>query len=371
MMANDKIDQAIENLASAIKSQKLVMSNSFMFELVKKLPLRSLTGDHINGGKILNFSSEGIVDESTSCQLKVSDHAVTVKDLEVETIKKSVAVEENLTAKTITADIINASEIKCDIKFEKDQSIIFGGPKLYGKGLLWTGSGNTKQLVFQGNPDRFFCSENIDLAKNKTISINGSTVIDKESLGSTITKSSLKEVGKLKSLTVNGPVCINEHLFFNDSLDRIGIGTDQPNAALSVADHGVEVLVGSRSNRGLMGTFASHAIDIVTDNVARLSVSANGNIDLGCRTNSPISVSVHGTLGINVSTPDSRAKLDVDGAIKFNSCLHLRGDEPPRGGVFNLGDIVWNSNPQKKKHIGWVCISGGSPGLWAPFGEIK
>ena len=370
-MAKNKIDQALEDLASAIKSQPKGILDFPPLELIRKIPFRSLSGDHINGGKILNFSSSGILDESKSCQIKISDQGVTIAKLSADSIKGSVTIEDTLEAKTVVADVIKAKEIKADIKFEKEDSVVFGGDRVYGKGLLWSGVGNTRQLVFQGNPDRLFCSENIDLAKNKSISVNGTTIITNEALGPTVVKSNLREIGRLKKLIVDGSVTFNDYMFFNSALDRLGLGTDQPNAALSVAEMGVEVMLGTENNRGILGTFASHAVDIVTDNTARISIAANGNIELGNRNRPPVNVSVHGTVGINVSTPDSRVKLDIGGAVRINGSLHLKDVEPPKGGVFNQGDIVWNANPQQKRHIGWVCISGGSPGIWAPFGEIK
>jgi hypothetical protein len=62
--------------------------------------------------------------------------------------------------------------------------------------------------------------------------------------------------------------------------------------------------------------------------------------------------------------------LDVNGAVKFNNKLHLSAEESPKSGSFNLGDIVWNSNPQQRGYIGWVCIRAGSPGVWNGFGKI-
>jgi hypothetical protein len=56
----------------------------------------------------------------------------------------------------------------------------------------------------QANPGRFFVSETIDLAKGKGISVNNVKVIDDTELGSTVTKSNLREVGRLKGLIVDG-----------------------------------------------------------------------------------------------------------------------------------------------------------------------
>jgi hypothetical protein len=76
-------------------------------------------------------------------------------------------------------------------------------------------------------------------------------------------------------------------------------------------------------------------------------------------------------MGINVGTPDPRTNLHIGGAIKFNDTLHLKGTRPPEGGSFKQGDIVWNSEPQQRNYVGWICIQSGNPGIWAQFGEIR
>jgi hypothetical protein len=70
-MNKTNIDQALAALADALKSQE---PDSFLTspkEFVKKIPFRSLSGDHINGGKIQNFASTGISDTATKQQLTV------------------------------------------------------------------------------------------------------------------------------------------------------------------------------------------------------------------------------------------------------------------------------------------------------------
>lgn len=239
-----------------------------------------------------------------------------------------------------------------------------------GKGFLWAGQGHTKQFIF--NNDKFFSSETIDLGKDKAFSINNIKVLDGNELGQTVTKSNLREVGRLKGLLVDGSMSVNQYLFYDARTDRLGLGTDQPNAALSICDQGVEIMLGaSEFNKAAIGTFNSTDIELVTDNTVRVSIGANGNIVLGNRNFGPIQVLVQGTLGVDVNTPDPRVKLHVNGAVKFNDKLHLSGTAPPDGGSFNVGDIVWNSNPQQRQHVGWVCTVAGNPGIWNSFGEIK
>jgi len=246
------------------------------------------------------------------------------------------------------------------------------GSNLTGKGFIWSGQGPTKQLIFTNGPERFFSSESIDLAAGKNLSINNVPVVSEKELGPTITKSNLKELGRLKGLTVDGSVNINQYLFYDADTDRLGLGTDTPNASLSILENGVEVMLGTTDySKGAVGTYASNDFDIVTDNTPRISVTKGGDIELGNKNFGPIKVSVNGKLGVNVSHPDQRADLHVAGAIKFNDKLHLSGTAPPSFGNHMQGDIVWNSNPSTNSYIGWVCVQAGNPGQWLPFGQIQ
>jgi hypothetical protein len=241
-----------------------------------------------------------------------------------------------------------------------------------GKGMIWTGDGPTKQLVYLIKPDRFYVSESVDLGKDKLISIGGVKVLDSTSIGPTVVKSNLREVGRLKGLIVDGSVSINQYFYYNGTYDRLGLGTDTPNAALGVADKGIEVVVGTSDRlHGIVGTHAMTNFDIVTGNTARISVKANGNIDLGSSTQNPIQVVVHGKLAVGVSVPDTSVDLHVAGPVRLNNKLQLSASTTPTAGNYNIGDIVWNDSPKVGKCIGWVCVSAGSPGTWYPFGEIK
>ena len=241
-----------------------------------------------------------------------------------------------------------------------------------GKGILWSGQGNNKQFIFAANPDRFFVSENIDLARGKSISINNITALSEKELGPTVTKSNLREVGHLKGLIVDGGMSVNQYLFYDATTNRLGLGTDQPNAAVSIVDQQIELVLGaSKPNVGSIGTFNSASLELVTDNTARITIEAGGNIILGNPATGDSKITIIGKLGVNVSNPDPRSALHVNGALKFNDKLHLSGKEPPTGGGFNEGDVVWNTSPQPGKFVGWVCTRAGNPGLWNGFGRIE
>ena len=334
-------------------------------EIARKLPLRSLTGDHISGGKIQNFASTGITDTAVKTQLTIDDSGVHAKNLFVENI-------DNLTINgTLKTKILEVDEIRADIKFEKDVSIVFSGDTIDGKGLLWAGHGYTKQFLFAANPDRFFISENLDFARGKSITINNIKVIDEKELGPTITKSNLKEVGHLTGLIVDGGLSVGQYLIFDANTSRLGLGTDSPNAAVSIMDDGVEIVLGTKDTvKAFIGTYASNNLELGTDNTARIIISSSGNITLGNPKLAPAQIHVHGKLSVRVSTPDPEVDLHVNGAVRFNNRLQKYDSTYPTNGSYNEGDIIWNIQPRMNSYVGWVCIQTGSPGLWSPFGKI-
>ena len=241
-----------------------------------------------------------------------------------------------------------------------------------GKGIIWSGQGYNKQFVFNNDPDRFFVSESIDLAKNKNLSINNIKILDEKELGPTVTKSSLREVGHLKGLIVDGGLSVNQYLVYDSVSDRLGLGTDQPKAAVNIIDQNVDIVIGAEgTNTARIGTYNYTDLELGTDNTARIQIKAGGNIVIGNASTGDTKVSIIGSLAINVGSADPRSSLHVNGALKFNDKLHLSGNEPPVSGGFNEGDVVWNNYPTPGKFVGWVCTKSGSPGIWNGFGRIE
>lgn len=268
----------------------------------------------------------------------------------------------------LLAEIIGTKGVSNSIE---NSPIIFSGDMLDGKGMLWSGNGYTKQFIFSSSPDKFFSSETIDLAKGKSISINNLPVLSEQSLGNSVTKSNLKEVGRLKGLIVDGSAILAEYFYFDSSTNRLGIGTEAPKKTLDIVENNVEILIGEAdTNIGFIGTFNSQDFQIHTDSISRITVSAGGNITLGNNNFGPTHVNVLGKLTVNVNTPDNRAALHVNGAIKYNGKLHMSNTSAPSGGSYIEGDICWNSEPNPGGHVGWICVRAGNPGLWHPFGRI-
>lgn len=365
-MNKNNIDQALSALGDALKSQEPDIN---ALQLIGKFPDRSISGNLIYGGKILKFESAGIKDSATDTKINIENDKVIIKDLEVNRLTKSLQIDGDLNVDgTIKVDTLEVLNLKANLDIDQNKPIKYSG-EIDGKGFLWAGKDYTKQFVYQSN--KIFSSESINIAKDKNLSINDVKVLDSESLGPSVTHSNLKHVGTLKGLIVDGSFSVNNYFIYDGNTDRLGLGTDEPNAALSIAEDGVEIILGtSDATRGVMGTFASHDLDIVTDNQSRIKLGANGNILLGNKNASPVQVSIHGKLAVKVNMPDPDVDLHVNGAIKFNGKLQKYDTAAPTVGEYNKGDIIWNSEPAVKKYVGWICIKAGNPGVWEPFGMI-
>jgi hypothetical protein len=374
-MAENNLDKALAYLGTSL--QTLVQQANGPVDLNHlhtKIAKRSLSGDQITGGTITSFASSGIKDEATKQQITVKDSGVEFGTISIEQVKGNLTVENVITARSITVDILEVKELRTDLKLGQSAPLeitVSDGETLVGKGLLLKGQGPTKQLIFTINPDKFTSTENFELIKDKEYRISGDAVLSATALGQGVVKSNLRELGRLRGLIVDGSASFGQYVYYDDNTNRLGLGTEQPNAGLSVCEDGIEVLVGTKDQtRGMIGTFASAPFDIITDNTSRISIGSAGNILLGNTSEGPVQVSIHGKLAIRVNTPDPDVDLHVNGPVRFHGHLHIYADSFPDSGTYKTGDIVWNTAPRAGGNVGWVCVRAGSPGDWMPFGPI-
>ena len=335
-----------------------------------------LSGDLIDGGTITNFSSTGITDSATKESLVVEDDKITVQTISVKNVEGHTTFRGDVKIYGILdAGFVRTTELITNQRYEK-QYIEFAqdgeaGTNV-GTGLLWPSDPYNKQLVYRNNPDRFYMTENVDIAKDKTYSIGGLTVLSNSTLGNGIVDSSLRTVGNLKELNVVGNVNLGDVVFFDSQTGKFSVGNLAPTAKFSVYDsiNDVEVVIdGNSSGRGVIGTFNTKPLDIITDDQVRVSIETNGNITLGQENRDSTVIRAYGKMGVGVKNP--KEQLEVAGNIRFANKLFAIGDEPPTSGSYALGDIVWNSAPRPTGWSGWICVAPGNPGLWKPFGQIS
>jgi hypothetical protein len=340
-----------------------------------------ITGDNIVGGTIRNFASTGIQDTAESLTLVVSDGKITVdnvaaKNLQVETINGNTVIRGDVKIYGILdAGFVRTTEVIANQRYEK-QYLEFALDNEHGTnigtGLLWPGKPYNKQFVLRANPDRFFVSESLDLGPGKQIMVNGSVVLDSNTLGGSVINSNLSTVGNLSHLNVIGNVNLADSVFFDATTGYLSVGNAEPNKAFSVYSmvNDVEVYIDSSDDaRGRIGTANNRSLDIVTDDQVRVSVEQTGDITLGKEGRDSTITRVFGKLSVGIKNPQEQ--FEVAGNMRIGGKLFAQNDSEPTEGHYQKGDIVWNTNPVANSFIGWVCVQGGFPGQWKVFGHIS
>ena len=267
---------------------------------------------------------------------------------------------------TVTNDVkiegtLHANKIVADTRVERNSSLTFlsnGTESIYGKGLLWKGEGHSKSFYLGTNPDRFISTESIDLAANRALYIGGSKVIDAFELGETVRSSRLTSVGVLEDLEVDGTFKVKEYL----DLSGNNVTVTRP---LNVQD-----LTGTLTFNANQLATTSRDFALVAEGEKIISKDNLGNLALGDKDRTDRVISAYGKLSVNVTNPDPEAELQVDGMVMFGGKKFINASKTPDAGVWTKGDIAWNSQPEDTGFIGWVCITGGKPGVWKPFGYI-
>ncbi len=198
------------------------------------------------------------------------------------------------------------------------------------------------------------------------LNVTGALMVDhnevlwRTELGKSVKKSHLDEVGILKNLQVRNTFYVAD--------GRVGVNTTAPSADFSVNTGGYEVITRMHESNAFVGTHTHVAFAIGTDDTPRLTCRANGDVVVGTETGKPVNLNVFGQVGVGVKYPSE--SLHVDGNIKFAERTFASGEQEPREGRWDTGSVVWNDKPGLNKPVGWVCIKGGKPGNWRPFGQI-
>ena len=192
------------------------------------------------------------------------------------------------------------------------------------------------------------------------VMVDHNEVIWKDRLGKSVKKSNLEELGILKNLQVRNNFYVAD--------GRVGVNTTAPSADFSVNTGGYEVITKMHELNAFVGTHTHIAFAIGTDDTPRLTCRANGDVVVGSESGRPVKLNVYGTLGVGVKYPQE--SLHVDGNIKFAERTFASGEQEPKDGRWDTGSIVWNDKPEINKPVGWICLKGGKPGAWRPFGLI-
>jgi hypothetical protein len=339
-----------------------------------KIENGELSGDLISGGVIKKFASTGIEDHSSMRTLKIVDGAIIVDKIITKKLEGAIELDGSLSVTgDLKADKLYVSEIISKSTFDKtylEFQPVEAAANPDGSGLIWKGKDYTKLFVLKSSPNRFFSSESIDVPMDKSYKIDNVDVLNKNTLGPTIRKSSLREVGTLHSLSVTGDVSLSEFISINSDQQRIAINVDQPMGILSISDTMKDVIINIdiENGRAKIGTYNNRPLDITAGDMSLITLDPKGIVNLGNEYKSDILTRLWGKIGVNVKNPD--ADLEIRGGFRFGGKLFLVDNSPPIKGNYKRGDIVWNESPGQDSPIGWICTVSGTPGIWNQFGVI-
>lgn len=220
---------------------------------------------------------------------------------------------------------------------------------LNGQGVTWTVGESESTLVYRpGN--RLYTNLNLDLEAGRTYKIDNIDVLTSNSLGSTISRSSLRQVGPLNNLNVVGNVEIGQFVYIDSDTGRVGFGTESPNGSFSIVDNGAEFLISSPIQGTVkIGTYTNHDVAIITDDTARVTVKTGGDVHVGSPTSRNAKLFVHGTLHAeNIVT---ETKVERTDSVKF-----LATD----GSIYGVG-LTWVGSGSVKQ----LVLSSDPDRIWS------
>jgi hypothetical protein len=198
--------------------------------------------------------------------------------------------------------------------------------------------------LFVTRSGRLLTNYDLDLAAGHSYSIDNTAILSLNTLGVTVINSNLRSVGTLNSLEVEGDSLLAGFAFFNSSLGRVGLGTDEPVASIDIIDNNVQITIGSPEvNLATIGTHSNHNLAITTDNQARISIANTGEITI------PGDLTIHGTLTVDNVITDSR--VDRGHSLQFVPNLDST--------VYGLG-LVWSATDRPRE----MLMMSGPDRLW-------
>lgn len=190
----------------------------------------------------------------------------------------------------------------------------------------------TQQLTVRN--DRLWADSNLDLSADHVYKIDNTPVLSINELGLTVTKSNLRKIGTLENLEVSGDTTLAEFAHFNSTFNRLGLGTNEPNASISILDNDVEIAIGSpEAGIAHLGTYSTSDVAIITDNIPRIHIKSNGEIIIGSEAGKTGVLRVHGSLHVDNFVSDTR--------IERNSPLEFKANRD--GSIYGLG-LLWSAD---------------------------
>ena len=260
---------------------------------------------------VQDFKTRGISDQATATELTVMDGTVVV---ESELVATAATVEKDITVKGTA--ILNNLSVRGAINTD-NRSWQRLADDISSKTLA--------QISEQWRTD--MTNQVLTLAKEQGIEfaqvlIQGSPIVDGNALNAAITHSNIQKLGTLQSLSVTGPVNLNNAV--NVVGRRLGINTEQPEMALSIWDEEVGVIAGKFSKQtAFVGTSRATALSIGVNRTPSIEIDADG--------------------------------LTTVKNLRVGRHIYTHAATMP-GYSGTRGDIVFNSDPKPTEPFAWQCL---------------
>lgn len=254
-----------------------------------------------------DFSSTGITDQASSCQLTIMDEATVIEN-------QLTARELNIVNTAVIQDLVVRGTVNIDNPSWEQLSAGISDRTIDRLSEEW-------KTVLTGQVAEQIRTVGVDFDQ---VTVNGEPLVDGNSLAKSITNTNIKSLGVLTTLTVAG-----ESVFNNQTLSvlnkRIGVNTTTPEMALSVWDEEVSIVVGkNRANEAYIGTNRAQAVAIGVNRLPQIELTADGL---------------------------TRIKQLQVGQHRLSHATQVPGWAGTKG------DVVFNSNPTDDSPVfAWVCL---------------
>jgi hypothetical protein len=253
-----------------------------------------------------NFTSTGIKDQATSCQLTVMDDTTVV--------------ENQLTSRDL--NIVNVAVIQ--------DLVVKGSVNIDNRSWEVLSEGISEKTVEKLSNEwkNVLTSQVAEQIKSNginfdSVTIEGSPLVSGNQLSRNIKNTSIEQLGILHELEVAG-----ESKFNNQTLNvlnkRIGINTQAPEMAVGIWDEEVSIVIGkNRANEAYIGTNRSQAVSIGVNRQPQIELTVDGLTRI-----KQLQIGVHRISHADIVPGWSGTK----------------------------GDLVFNSNPNDDQVFAWVCL---------------
>jgi hypothetical protein len=256
---------------------------------------------------LTKFSSTGIDDRATKCQLTVMDDETVVEN-------QLITKELDVIGTAVVNDLAVKGTININNRSWQNLSDTISNKTLEKINQDWK-----QQLVTEVKNSITKDGINFD-----QVTVKNEPLFTGNALNSSITDTKIQKLGILKELSVQGPASVYDTL--NVVNKRVGVNTQTPEMAFAVWDEEISITVGKFKNQqGWIGTNRNQALTLGVNRTPQIEMDADGLTTI--------------------------KQLRI-GQYKISHATQVPGWSGTRG------DMVLNSNFGPDRVFAWMCLGG-------------